>query len=80
MTLGVQVCDCKHDRLWVRVPLEDFFLNLYLHFFALASRQSATLSSATQYADCLQNSADNGKGNVLTLNSLCLTSCVRDTA
>ena len=32
-----------HSRRW------NIYLNLYLHFFALVSRQSAVLSSATQH-------------------------------
>ena len=45
-------CDCKRDWPWVRFPLEEifFFLFSYFHFFALATRQSAALSSATQHA------------------------------
>ena len=39
-------CDCKIDWLWVRSPLEEMniYLNVYFHFFALLSRQSAALS------------------------------------
>ena len=33
-----------HSRRW------NIYLNLYFHFFALVSRQSAALSSATQHA------------------------------
>ena len=48
----------KIDWVWVRsllprVRIEikwDIYLHLYFHFFALVSRQSAALSSATQYA------------------------------
>ena len=47
-------CDCKIDWLWVRSPLEEIKYLLafiiYFNFFALVSRQSATLSSATQHA------------------------------
>ena len=39
----------KNDWLWVRFPLEEMKY-LYFHFFALVSRQSAALSSATQHA------------------------------
>ena len=61
-----------HSRRW------NIYINLYFHFFALVSRLSAALSSATQH--CLQNSAESGEWNVLTLSSLCLPCCVRDTA
>ena len=52
---GKTKCDCKIDWLWVWSPLEEmkyfhFNLNLYFQFFALVSRQSAALSSATQHA------------------------------
>ena len=40
-------CDCKTDWQWVRSPLEEM---KYFNFFALVSRQSAALSSATQHA------------------------------
>ena len=45
-------CDCKIDWLWVRSPLEEmkYLLKFYFHFFALVSRLSAALSSASQYA------------------------------
>ena len=67
-------CDCKTDWLWVRSPLEEVKdllkceINTYFHFFALVSRSS------------LQNSAESGQRSVLTLGSLCLPCCVRDTA
>ena len=47
-------CDCKTD--WLRVWFDPHsrrwnnYLNLYFHFFALVSRLSAALSSATQHA------------------------------
>ena len=61
-----------HSRRW------NIYLNLYFHFFALVSRLSSALGSATQHA--MQNSAESGEQSVLTLGSLCLPCCVRDTA
>ena len=44
-------CDCKTDWLWVRSPRRwNIYLNLYFHFFALWTRQSAVLPSAIQHA------------------------------
>ena len=42
----------------------NIYLNLYFYFFALVSRTSAALSSATQHATCLQNSAESGERSV----------------
>ena len=54
---------------------------LHFHFFALVSRRSAALSSATQHAMIqIQNSAESGERCVLTLGSLYLLCCVRDKA
>ena len=33
-----QACNCKHDRLWVRLPFEEKKY-IYLHFFALVTPQ-----------------------------------------
>ena len=54
------------------------YFNLYLHFFAVASRQSVTLSSAIQHATL----PFGGKWGmeVVTIDSLCLPYCVRVTA
>ena len=45
-------CGCKTDWLWVRSPLEEmkYLLKVIFPFFALVSRLSAALSSATQHA------------------------------
>ena len=37
-----QACDCKHDRLWVRI----FIISLMLHYLALVMRQGVALCSA----------------------------------
>ena len=59
----------------------NIFLNLYFHFFALVSRQSAALSSATQHAMPPEfGSPLSAERSVLTLGSLCLPWCVRDKA
>ena len=63
---------CKHDRLWVRIPLEEIF-------FALVQRQKMLLSSTTQYARPTISKGKLGR-RFLTLSSVCLSYCVRDTA
>ena len=45
---GHKVC-CKRDWLWIRSPLEEVKY-LYFHFYALMSKQSVALSSATKHA------------------------------
>ena len=60
-----------HLRRW------NIYLNVYFHFFALVSRLSAALSSATQHA-MPPKFGRNAERSVLTLGSLCLTCCVRD--
>ena len=57
----------------------NIYLNLYFHFFALVSKLSAGLSSTTQHAMPPEFGRQWGTG-VLTLGSLCLPCCVRDTA
>ena len=49
--------------------------NLYFHFIALARRWVQPLNT-----QCLQNLAESGERSVLTLGSLYLPCCVRDTA
>ena len=45
LTVNATGCGFKpHSRKW------NIYSNLYIHFFALVSRQSAALSPATQYA------------------------------
>ena len=51
-----------------------------LIFYSMVSRLSAALSSATQHAMPPQNSAESGERSLITLNSLCLLCCLRDTA
>ena len=62
-----------HSRRW------NIYLNLYFHFFALVSRTSAALNSATQHA-MPPESAEKGERSVLALGSLCVPCSVRDTA
>ena len=67
----------SHSRKW------KIFSNLYFHFFALVSWQSAALRFATRHAMPQQSSeysAESGERNVLTLDSLCLPCYVWDTA
>ena len=52
--------------------------NLYINFFALVSRQSAVISSATQHA-ILPDPKESEDRIVLTLGFLCLLWCVQDT-
>ena len=57
----------------------NIYLNVYFHFFALLSRQNAALNPNN--TQCLQNSAESRKRNVLTLvPSAYSTYSVRDTA
>ena len=71
VTVKPTVCGFDpHSTRW------NIYLNLYFHFFALVTRINAALSSATQHA--LQNSAT--ERSALTLGSLCLPWCMRDTA
>ena len=71
--------DCKRDWLWVRSLHEEiiFYLNLYFHF-ALVSRvfkaQRWVPPLATRNA-----SVESGEQSVLTLGSLCLLCCMRET-
>ena len=59
-----------HSRKW------NIYLNLYFHFFALVSRQSATLSSASQHA-MPPGFSGNWERSVLTLGSVFLSWCGR---
>ena len=84
--------DCKIDWFWVRSPVAEMkyvkYINLYVHFFTLVSRQSAALSSATQYTlpQERKREADQeygGKWGTECLNTrfpLPTCCCVRDTA
>ena len=47
--LDISSLDCKRDGLWIRFPREEIKY-LILHFFALVTRQSAAMRSATQNA------------------------------
>ena len=57
----------------------NIYLNIYFHFLALVSRQSAALSSATQHAMAPELGRKWGT-ECLSLGSLFLPCCVRDTA
>ena len=46
-SVTVNVTGCGID---LRSRKSNIYLNLYFHFFALESRQSAALSSTTQYS------------------------------
>ena len=61
-----------HSRRW------SIYLNVYFHFFALVTRLSAALSSATHHA-MPPEFTETGERSVLTLGSLCLPCCVRNT-
>ena len=78
-------CDCKIDWLWVRSPLEEikYLLTLHiLHIFisSLWCRGKVRRWVPPLKAQYLQNSAERVERSVLTLGSLCLPCCVRDTA
>ena len=61
-------CDCKIDLLWIRSQLEEM---KYLFTFCVVFRQWTRNTSRTRRKI---------RNNVLTLGSLCLPCCVRDTA
>ena len=63
-------CDCK--TYWL-------YFNLYFHFFALVSRQSAALRSTTQHSMSSEPSRKWGR-SVVTLSYLGLLCCVLDTS
>ena len=69
----VKLTGCGFSRKW------NSYLHKYFHFFALVSRQSAALSSATQHAMPPEFSRK-WRHSVLALGSLCLPCCVRNTA
>ena len=73
-------CDCKTDWLWVRSPLEEMKYLLKFIFPFLRSGVEAKRGVPPLNPQYLQNSAESGKWSVLTLGSLCLPCCVRDTA
>ena len=67
-------------RLWVRFPDEG--MNYYLlksHFFALASRQKPDFEFRHSTGNVSKNLTESGDWSVLTLGSLCLLCCERDT-
>ena len=67
---------CKIDWLWVRSPLEEVkYLFTFLFSFLRSGVEGAALSSATQHA----MPPELGEWSVLTLGSLCLPCCARDT-
>ena len=81
-SVTVKPTGCGFDPLSRRW---NIYLNLYLHFFALVSRQSAALSSATQHAmspefyrKCDRDSDRECLNTILPLPTLLY--CVRDTA
>ena len=73
-------CDCKTDWLWVRSPLEEMKYLLKFIFPFLRSGIEAKVWVLSLNTQCLQNSAESGKTECLTLGSFCLPCCVRDTA
>ena len=64
---GAKKCDSK--RWWVRFPLEE--MRKFIFSF---------LRSGVENMEFLQYSAETGDQSVLTICSLCLPCCVRDTA
>ena len=73
-------CDWKTDWLWVRFPLEEMKYLLKFIFPFLRSGAEARRWVLPLNTQCLQNSAESGERSVLTLGSLCLPCCMRDTA
>ena len=75
--------DCKTDWLWVRSPLEE--IKYLLKFIFPVLRSGVEVKRDVEFChfiitQCLQNSTENGERSVLTLGSLCLPCCLRDTA
>ena len=68
-------CDCKTDWLWALVKEMKYLLKFIFPFLRSARRWVLPLN-----AQCLQNWAESGERSVLTIDSLCLPCCVRDTA
>ena len=71
-------CGRKPDWLWVRSPLEE--MKYLLKFPFLRSGVEAKRGVEFCYSTRLQDSAESGEWTVLTLSSLCLPCCVRNTA
>ena len=59
-----------HSRRW------NIYLNLYFYFFALVSRQKR----GVEFRRSTRNTSRTRRKLVLTLGSVCLPCCVRDTA
>ena len=76
-SVTVKLTGCGFDPRSIRW---NIYLNLFFHFFALVSRLSAALSSATQHAMPPEFGRKWGTECLMTLGSLCLPCCVRDTA
>ena len=72
---GAQKCDYKIYWLWFRSPLEGIKYLFTRELKFKARRWVRPLNT-----QCHQNSSESGERNVLTLGSLCLHCCVRETA
>ena len=75
-SVTVKPIGCGFDP---RSRRRNIYLYLYFHSFALVSRQRAALSSASQHA-MPPELGGKWERSVLTLGSICLRCCVRDTA
>ena len=71
-------CYYKTDWLWVRSPLEELKYLLKFIFPFLPSGVKA--KRGVEFSHSIRNPAESGKRSVLTLGSLCLPCCVRDTS
>ena len=73
----LQGCDCNATvvgSIHTRVSEIFIVMYIYLHFFALVSRQSK-LEFCHSTRNVSKNWAESGEQSVLTLSSLCLTCC-----
>ena len=59
---------------------DEIFTQIYISISSLWCRSKARRLVLPFNAQCLQNLAESGEQSVLTLGSLCLPCCVRDTA
>ena len=73
-------CDCKTDWLRVRSSLEEMKYLLKFIFLRSGVEVKRGVEFCLNNGQCLQNSAESGERSILTLGSLCLPCCERDTA
>ena len=60
--------------------MKYMYISIYISISSLWCQSKARRGVLPLNTQCLQNSAETGERNVLTLGSFCLPCCVRDTA